>query len=194
MKFAATALLAFTGLASAAPFFSTQGAASQTMVSGRGIGLYNIDLAGIQSWDAAGSPNNHTLSIFIGANVTVAYIGWDNVVIETNGASWLSEARINFLASPIGLNLAPGSADAFPGAGGPYSSGGLIDLAALDPTYPFQVGADGMLHIEFFESFDDVAGAPDAVWLSGTLSINFPTPGGTAVLLAGFGFCARRRR
>ncbi len=199
MHAASIILTAFTGIVSANPFLAaSQPAETPTHAApsdpGRGMGMYSIDLAGIQSWDAAGSPFNHRISLFIGANATVVGIGWENVVIETFGDSWLSETRINFLNSPVGLNLAPGSANAFPGVGGPYSSGGLLDLASLDPTFPFQVGADGMLHLEFFESFDDVAGAPDAVWLSGTLMINYPAPGSLGAMAAGLVLAARRRR
>jgi hypothetical protein len=190
------AALALSGVAAASPFFGSTGVAPHdeppTIV--RGLGLYNIDLAGIQSWDAAGSANNHRLSVFIGAFTTVQHIGWENVVIETAGGSWLREARINFLNSSAGLSLVPAADDAFGGIGGPYASDGLVDLATIDPAYPFQVGADGMLHLEFFESFDNASDALDATWISGTLSINFPAPGGVGAALAGLFAAARRRR
>ncbi len=198
MRIASIIVITFAGTALANPFLnashSSETATHNAIVnSGRGA-MHTIDLAGIQSWDAAGSPLNHRLSLYIGANTTVTAIGWDNVVIQTAGDSWLSEARINFLNSPIGLNLAPGTANGFSGTGGPYTSNGLLDLASIDPTFPFQVGADGMLNLEFFESFDDITGAPDAVWLSGTLMINYPAPGSLAVMMAGLTFAARRRR
>lgn len=191
------AVAGFAGLATANPFFHNGGAAdiSNATVSAPRGNTVSIDLAGIQSWDAAGSALNELLSVNIGANATVTGLGWDNVVIEAIGFSWISEARINFLNSAIGLNLAPGSADAFPGTGGPYSSGGILDLASIDPTFPFQVGADGNLNLEFFESFDDVAGAADANWLSGTLTVQYvPTPGALAVLGLGGLVATRRRR
>jgi hypothetical protein len=190
---------AFAGLVSAGPFFSPS-LPEQPLehatppASDRGFPTVSIDLAGFQSWDAAGSPLNDRLSVYVGANFTVTALGWENVVIETFGKSWLSEARINFLNNPVGLSLGPGFEDAFSGVGGPYSSGGLLDLASFDPAYPFQVGADGMLHLEFFDSFDDAIGAPDAVWLSGTLTIGVPTPGSLAGLTAGIALAARRRR
>lgn len=193
----ALALFAAVGPAFGAPFFATVPPADQPPAPGaiaRGMGMINIDLAGMQSWGLAGSPENQRLSIFVGSLMAVVSIGWDNVVIQTAGGSPISDARINFLDSPVGLNLTPGVGDNFPGTGGPYSSGGLIDLASLDPTFPFVAGADGMLHLEFFEFFDDEPGAPDAVWVSGTLSINFPAPGGVCVLLMGTLATARRRR
>jgi uncharacterized protein (TIGR03382 family) len=191
------AVAGFAGLATANPFFHNGGSAdlSNAVVSAPRGATVNIDLAGITSWDSAGSGLNELLSVHIGANATVTGLGWDNVVIEALGASWISEARVNFLNSGIGLNLAPGSADAFPGTGGPYSSGGILDLASIDPTFPFQVGGDGMLNLEFFESFDDIAGAADANWISGTLTVQYvPTPGALAVLGLGGLVATRRRR
>jgi uncharacterized protein (TIGR03382 family) len=191
------AVAGFAGLATANPFFHNGGVAdmSNAVVSAPRGNTVSIDLAGIQNWDAAGSSFNETLSVLIGANATVTGIGWDNVVIEALGGSWISEARILFADSPIGLGLAPGVADAFPGTGGPYSSGGILDLASADPSFPFQVGANGLLNIEFTESFDDVPGAVDSIYLSGTLTVQYvPTPGALAVLGLGGLVATRRRR
>ncbi len=195
MMFAAVA--GFAGLATASPFFSTaNGVAdmSNAVANTRGASTVSFDLAGISSWDSLGSALNHRVSANIGANATVIGIGWDNVVITTVGASWLSEAAIGFLNSPVGLQLTPVTTSGT-GTGGPASSGGILDLASIDPDFPFQVGADGMLNLEFFETYDDVAGAVDANWISGTLTVQYvPTPGALAVLGLGGLVAGRRRR
>jgi len=153
-----------------------------------------IDLAGIQSWDGAGSSLNDLLSVPVRAGFFVLAIEWDNVVIETSGASWLSEPTIAFLDSQVGLQLTVGAGDNTPGTGGPYTSGGPIDLASLDPTFPFSID-DGFVDIEFFESFDDVAGEVDATFVSGTLTLySIPAPGMLGCLGAGGVMLLQRRR
>jgi len=185
----------FAGLATAAPFFSNAGPATNTpQLSTRGGLTATLDLAGFTSFDELGNAINDTAGINIGGDFLVTGIGWSNVTIQTVGASWLSEATIGFLDSPIGLQLSPGSADATPGTG-TYSSGGILDLASIDPTFPFTAGADGIVNLEFFEGFVDNAGSADAFYLSGTLTIQYvPTPGALAVLGLGGLVAGRRRR
>jgi uncharacterized protein (TIGR03382 family) len=186
----------FAGLATASPFFANGVQATNPgQYTTRGAAqTATLDLTGFTSFDSLGSAINETATMALGANATVIGIGWDNVTIQTVGASWLSEAVIYFVDSPIGLQLSVGSADSFSGTG-TYSSGGILDLASIDPTFPFQVGADGILDIEFYDSFDDVAGAADAFFLGGTLTIQYvPTPGALAVLGLGGLVAGRRRR
>jgi len=129
----------------------------------------NVDISGVQSWDSFGSPNN-TLMVNGdgGAGKLMTGIGWD-VTIATVGSSWLSEPVIYFDGSDLdgsGLFLTPGAADGFPGTAS-YSSGGPIDLTDNGiPDIP--VLADGLIHMEFFESFDDVSNAVDADFLAGS--------------------------
>lgn len=186
----------FAGLATAAPFFTNAGAptnAPQLSTRG-GAATATLDLSGFTSFDEPGNPINQLAGINIGGDFLVTGIGWSNVTIQTVGASWLSEATIGFLDSPIGLQLSPGSADATPGTG-TYSSGGILDLASIDPTFPFTAGADGIVNLEFFETFVDNAGAADAFWLSGTLTIEYvPAPGALAMLGLGGLVAGRRRR
>jgi len=92
-----------------------------------------------------------------------------------------------------GISLTPGVRDDFPGTG-TYSSGGIVSLIASGQD--FHLSSDGLLNLEFFESFDDVAGAPDAIFLPGsTLTIHqFPTPGSLAILgITGLAATRRRR-
>lgn len=155
---------------------------------------YTYDLSGVASWDAFGSINNEILSLDVDfAHRVVTRLSWD-VSIQTVGASWLSEVTIAFLDSPNGLVLAPGTDNA-PGTGA-YSSNGIVDLSALDPTFPFSVGADGVIQMEVFESFDDEADAIDAVFLPGsTITFYFiPAPSSVIALAGATMLFARRRR
>ncbi len=84
---------------------------------------------------------------------------------------------------------------------GPESSGGLVDLTTIPATAPgdfldFNVGADGVLLVEFFESFDDGAGE-DALFTGGIITVEFVVPEPTSIGLAGIaglGMLRRRRR
>ncbi|RMH27105.1 MAG: PEP-CTERM sorting domain-containing protein [Planctomycetota bacterium] len=193
MAFAAVA--GFAGLATASPFFSTAQTGTEIYSAPAGaVATITVDISGINSWDLAGSSFNETLSVSLGGDYLVTGIGW-NVTIQALGASWRSEATIGFLDSPIGLQLTPGT-DSSPGTG-TYTSGGIVDLASIDPTFPFTVGADGNLDLEFFESFDDVSGAIDATYLAGSsLQIQYvvPAPGALAMLGLGGLVAGRRRR
>lgn len=195
MPFRVIVIAAAAGAAHASPYFSSNAgiaAAAPITSDPAGVAQFEFDLAGIEFFDGAGSPNNTIVEFNTLPNLLVGLVGWD-ITIQTNGGSWLSEANIGFLNSPAGLTLTPGVGDDFSGTA-TYSSNGLIDLASIDPSFPFSIGSDGILRLEFFESFDDVAGAADAVIVSGTLRINFPTPGPLAVLGAGLLAAARRRR
>lgn len=162
---------------------------------------YDFDVGGIESWDLVGDSSNTViefdlaaaLGLASGTSIAFNGIGWD-VTISTVGASWLSEARIYFddNISPdlVGLFLSPGIADGTPGTGS-YSSGGILKLA--DAGIDDVVLPNGILRMEFNESFDDVADAVDAIW-SGTLTLQaIPAPGTLALLGLG-GFAAARRR
>jgi hypothetical protein len=196
MKIAMIAAVAgFAGLAAANPFLHQAGG-----VQGANLGEYStrggaqitvVSVNGIASYDGFGAAINDRLSVMLSSNATVIGVGWD-VNLETVGASWLSEATVTFLNSPIGLQLSPGDVNA-PGNQF-FSSGGILDLASIDPTFPFQVGVDGMLNMEFWDSFVDNPGAVDAFW-SGSLTIQWvPTPGAVAVLGMGGLIATRRRR
>ena len=114
--------------------------------------------------------------------------------------SWLSEAAIGFtsLSQGAGVNLTAGFADAFSGVGN-YNSGGVVDLVGLG--LDFRLDADGQLRLELFETFDDITGLPDALYLrDSTLYVQFeavPEASTYALMalgLAGIGFLVRRRR
>lgn len=203
-------IIAIAGLAAAAtanPALEWRGATPQStdLRGPTASGTFTVDLSGVASWDAQGDSDNDILLIDVnaalggvsGAAATMTGIGWDNT-IATQGASWLSEAVMYFddnIAPDLsGLFLTTGIADGFPGTAS-YSSGGILDLS--DNSIPDIALADGILRIEFYESFDDVADAIDALY-GGTLTIaadyTVPAPAGLAVLGLGGLVATRRRR
>lgn len=149
-------------------------------------------------WDLQGSPNNTVFTLDLNAllggiagdDAFVTGLGW-NVNLETVGASWLSEAVYNYSGQ---IFLTPAVGENAPGAGN-FASGGILDLG--DNGLPDILAAGGILTIELFESFDDVAGAIDT-FADGTLTLavdyKVPAPGALAVLGLGGLVASRRRR
>ena len=159
-----------------------------------------IDISGVESWDLEGDASNTILNVDLasavglpaGSPVTITGIGWD-VTYETVGASWLSESTISFgdtLGAPS-LFLTPSGTGA-PGIESNASDGilKLVDLGLEDIPV-----TDGVVDIEFFETFDDVADEVDGFYQTGsTLTLQVvPAPGAMA-LLGLAGVAARRRR
>ena len=160
---------------------------------------YTVDVSGIFSVDAAGDPLNETRSLQVGSSARVVGIGWDTTQFADN-PSFLSEMVVRFgSTSGWAVNLTPGIGDNEPGTRA-YSSGGVVDLVSLG--LAFFVDADGVLALEFFESFDDFANDWDGRWLQGALTVRVegehvvPEPSVYALLLlglAGVAGSARRR-
>ncbi len=130
-------------------------------------------------------------------------IGWD-VTLTTLGASWASEATMyfddNVNPDGFGLFLSPGAGDNFGVTDQQYTSGdtngdGVPDIIKLgkagidDILLP-----DGVLRLEFFESFDDVGDSIDASWVLGTLYVQVLPGPGVLALVGIAGICAPRRR
>ena len=130
-----------------------------------------------------------------GSTMPLTGLGWD-LTIETVGASWLSEPTISFDNamgdSPDRVLLTPGAGADGPGLG-MFQSEGTIKLN--DVGLNELVLRDGMLRIEFFESFDDVADAIDAN-ITGTITLQswLPSPGTTGLFALSAMLGARRRR
>lgn len=162
-----------------------------------------VTLADVASWDGLGDPDNTVMLIDMaalfglasGSAIDLNGIGWD-VTVSTVGASWLSEATMYFdnqtQDSGAGIFLTVGIGNDFAGTAN-FTSGGIVKLA--DAGLPDLVLADGVLRIEFWESFDDVADDIDA-FLNGTLTLqsSVPAPSGIALLGLGGLVAARRRR
>jgi len=198
MKIAITAIAAIAGAATASPYFTAaNGFEGMGQAPAGAVATMVIDISGIQTWDEQGSAFNTVIGNNIGANRHVVGIGWDvNQLagLDSGAASWLSEMTITFGGtSGAALFLTPSGTGA-PGSES-NSSGGIFDLvgSALD----FFVDADGVLEMEFFESFVDQAGAAEGEFLAGsTISIQYvvPAPGALAMLGLGGLVAGRRRR
>jgi len=157
-----------------------------------------LDLAGVNSNDNFGSPNNVAELVNLG-DVTITGIGWDNVVGngDDTGVSWGNEMTMAVVDSGdlngVFISFFPNDGgDTAGGVWGPASSGGIIDLASQG--LAFNTGS-GSLLIEFFESYNDVDGATDAHYESGTVTIEYAVPAPGALALLGLaGIAGRRRR
>ncbi|MFK7887728.1 MAG: hypothetical protein AB8G16_12790 [Gammaproteobacteria bacterium] len=163
---------------------TTQGAAAATI---------EFDLNGIESVGERGDSANTLLTLdlnFAGTQgpVEVSAIGWD-VIIETLGNSWLSEATIGFedSAGNALLDLRPGIDDTFAGTQSYLSDGNALGQIPLgDLAFVLD---DGLLILNFHETFDDVAGMTDAIW-NGSLSFQaspVPVPAAGLLLLSALG-------
>jgi len=158
-----------------------------------------FDVSGIQSWDAPGSAFNTVIFLNIGVGNAVNGLGWD-VNLTAFAPSWRNELGVLVTDSSGvgGFFLTPGTDGS---AGGPtnYNSGGNITKLANVGIPNVNALGDGLIRLEFFEYYDDAAGAQDGVWNSGNLffqTVNeIPTPGAVGLLgLAGVGLLGRKRR
>lgn len=128
-----------------------------------------LDISGRQSPGLACSADpttRPTATLNLGAGAVVTGLGW-NVILETIGESWASEARISFGTQSqrvlINLNTGSGVNTSTP-PGGQNFSGGPIDLS--DAGIPnIVLDADGLLYVTFCETFVDNTGAADANYL-----------------------------
>lgn len=164
---------------------------------------FTIDVTGTQSLHSLGNGGNVVMEVNVGANALITTVNFDvNVTAFT--PSWLSELSVAFTDSGfnVGVLFTPGFINENAGTA---SYAGTIDLVALGLS--FNVGADGILRLEFYEKLDDSAASPDGIWNSGTLTfitdaIDVPpsgeVPEPTSGLLVGLGlgligYIARRR-
>ncbi len=182
-------------------------AATALMISAGTIGtaadaaVLTVDVTGRQTFDLFQDTSNTVLLFNIGAGSLVTSLTFDLTIATVSGSgSYLSEAAIYYTDSPVtdGVVFRPGIADANSGTA-TYT--GTSDLVALG--LDFAVGANGLLRIEFAESFDDLPNAADATFTRGTLAFTYtplagavPEPASWALMIAGFGLVggAMRRR
>ena len=163
--------------------------------------VVSIDLTGTLSCDEAGDPTNTVMQIDLidllasynpsSSVVVMTGVGWDLTQtsgLDSGAASWLSEMTIGFDYENDGtgdLFLNPSTTDA-PGME-MNSSGGIIDLTD-DAGVPDGIIDDGILTLEFFETFDDEADVCEAIYDSGSLMLEVmavpePTAGVLSMLM-----------
>jgi len=159
-----------------------------------------VNVAGAQGFGALGTAANTVRTYNVGAGSTITGISY-NVNITARGGSYLSEAALLFSGSNAngdGVAFTPGFEDANPGTATYTGSADLVDLGLS-----FVVGADGLLRLEYYETFTDGL-LPDSIWNSGTLTFTYtptatgavPEPATWAMMLMGFGMAGyglRRR-
>jgi hypothetical protein len=170
-----------------------------TSVFAAPVETYNFELTDIFSNGLAGNATNEVYQIYVGANASVTRISY-TVSLTAFAQSYLSQIGLQF-TSTDGYGLA-----LLPAASGQNFSGTATytaDVDLLAGGQAFNVGSDGLLRLEFFETFDDFAGA-DGAWNAGVIAFDVqgaaadvPEPATGMLMGAGFlvmGYAARRRR
>lgn len=160
-----------------------------------------VNLDRVDSVGEIGDPDNTVLTYDIGANSLITGISY-NINVTAYSPSWLDELGLAFTNSKgtDGVVFNPGA--------GLITSGTRTFSDSVDLTeygLAFNVGADGILRLEFYEDYDDLFVYPDGRWNFGTITFEYtpeavnavPEPA-TALLLGGgamlMGFAGRRRR
>jgi hypothetical protein len=168
-------------------------------IAGAEGSTHDVQLDGVLSFFGLGDPANVVMEVDIGQGSAVAMtgVGWD-LTLTTIGGSWANEASMAFSpsddATNFGLFLTPGFNTGSPVSGGANYTSSILKLG--DVNIPDIVLSNGILRIEFFESFIDDPAGPDATW-DGTLTIQYgavPAPGALALLALGGIVGMRRRR
>ena len=199
---AATALLLTsqahaTSALTAANYLSGIGGVTSTPVAGQLVDQI-INVAGIASLGTSGAAGNTVLSFNVGAGSSIVGIGWD-VNNTANVPSWLSEMAVGITNtdSTGGVNLTVGVGSDMSGTAS-FSSNGILDLIGLGLS--FTANANGLVRIEFYESFNDPDVTPDGIWNSGSMTLRvIPVPepatyGMVALGLLAVGAMVRRRK
>lgn len=171
------------------------GTAQVVAASDRNTGeLILFDVTGIESRDGRGAPINEVRHMNIGSGNSILGYGWA-VEMTAFSPSWRSEMRIRISDSTAigGLDLVVGSEGS-----GPSIEASLNYIKFANYNLPnITALADGLIRLEFFESYDDHPAAPDGVWNSGHLQLlaTIPAPASAGLLgLVGMNRLTRPRR
>jgi PEP-CTERM motif len=195
---AVAAALALMGAAGSAQAQLTRASgagfsSASSVVSLAGTDLV-VDVAGINTNGEEGDAANTVMFFQLLPGALVDAVSWSTT--QTAFApSWLSEMTISFVNSAgDGVVLSPGAGDDFAGNASYAESALLSDFGLA-----FNVGADGLLRVEIFESFDDASVNPDGLFVSGNVTFSNVVPepatyGMMALGLFAVGAAARRRR
>lgn len=153
-----------------------------------------INAAGIASFDGLDAAGNTVLTLNAIPGSLVDAISY-NLTIASVGVSWLSEAAILFTNSNgDGVILTAGFDTNAPGVG-TFSDNVLLSTYGLQ----FNVGSDGLLLVQFYESYDDEPGAADAFYTAGNITLGnigpVPEPATYGLMALGlFGVVGAARR
>lgn len=143
-----------------------------------GLGLVTLDVTGIASMDRLRSPNNVVVFLWVGPYNVVNGGGFDVYLQTVAPGSRLSDISVAVTNSAFELpafGFSPGALESVPGGPNHY----MREVGDLPPNLPsVQVLADGLVRLEFFDGFDEAPGAPDGLWVSGTVTLQtaFPIP------------------
>jgi len=132
-----------------------------------------VDLANVQSNAPFGDPANTVLTFDVGANSAITGFSF-TVNLSAYPPSWLSELGLAVSNSSVsnGFTVNPGIGNDMSGTASYAAAYDLADLGLA-----FNVGADGILRLEFYEDVDDLRGA-DGQWNFGNLTFDVEAAGG----------------
>jgi hypothetical protein len=162
--------------------------------------VVNLAIDRINSDGISGGPENVVRDFTIGAGARITGVGWD-VQMTAFAPSKLSEAALEIIGTNgEGFYISPGFSDPIAGTR-TYTSFTDIEELGLG----FNIGADGILRMRFFEWVDQAGLSPDAIWESGSVYVVYepanaaavPEPASWAMMILGIGatgVAMRRRR
>lgn len=173
-KLLASAALSLTAAAAQATLVMPSGDAFAPVGSGHASATNPADAAALLV-HVAGAPSIDSLHdalnlrwVFDAAPGALVDVVSYELTLATVGTSWLSQASVLITNSAgNGVTLRPGY---WLHAGGSASFIGSASLSALEMA--FNVGADGKLHLQFYENGNDLPGDTDAVFTGGSISFS----------------------
>ncbi len=196
MRAVCITIAAAASIATASPYhsYSSSQSTDEDLAPAGTLAVMAIDISGVESWDWFNDPDNYEDTFNFAPNTHITGYGFD-LTIQTSGPSWMSEVTIDLHNSDStgGLSFQPGWSAAYNGTAS-FSSGGIINLVGNGD---FLLNADGLLHMDVYESLDDNDDAVDATFLAGsTLYVQYVIPAPSTFSMFGLVtvVATRRRR